>query len=162
MKDAPIEPKAITASPQQLDLLNHLQARSIGARGWFDEMVEKADPAFRFVAVRFHGLHVEQVQRLTSLITAVGGDADPSDNMSAALKRAGLSVRAVFGDIDGDMMDRIRESEAKVLAGFTEVIKAMEPSRYRDELVQMQAELQDLLQAVQGEERSLPETPKEE
>ena len=71
-------------------------------------------------------------------------------------------MRAVFGDIDGDMMDRIRESEAKVLAGFTEVIKAMEPSRYRDELVQMQAELQDLLQTVQGEERSLPETPEEE
>ena len=38
----------------------------------------------------------------------------------------------------------------------------MEPSRYRDELVQMQAELQDLLQTVQGEERSLPETPEEE
>ncbi len=162
MKDVPRQPEAVTASPRQLDQLQHLLARSIGARGWFDEMVEKADPEFRFVAVRFHGLHVEQVQRLTALITAVGGDADPSDNMSAALKRAGLSVRAVFGGIDGDMMARIRESEAKVLAGFTEVIKAMEPSRYRDELVQMQAELQDLLQAVQGEERSLPERPKTE
>lgn len=161
MKDVPREPEAITASPRQLEQLHHLQARSIGARGWFDEMVEKADPEFRFVAVRFHGLHVEQVQRLTALITAVGGDADPSDNVSAALKRAGLSVRAVFGGIDGDMMSRIRESEAKVLAGFTEVIKAMEPSRYRDELVQMQAELQDLLQTVQGEERSLPEKPKD-
>ncbi|MBE9637405.1 DUF2383 domain-containing protein [Salipiger mangrovisoli] len=162
MKDTTSDPKVVTASPRQLELLYHLQARSIGARGWFDEMVEKADPEFRFVAVRFHGLHVEQVQRLTALITAVGGDADPSDNLSAALKRASLSVRAVFGDIDGDMMSRIRESEAKVLAGFTEVIKAIEPSRYRDELVQMQAELQDLLRVVQGEERSLPENPKEE
>ncbi|WP_353474974.1 DUF2383 domain-containing protein [Salipiger sp. H15] len=162
MKDAQRDIQAITASPSQLDQLQHLLARSIGARGWFDEMVERSEPEFRFVAVRFHGLHVEQVQRLTSLITAVGGEADPSDNLSAVMKRAGLSVRAVFGGIDGDMMDRIRESEAKVLAGFTEVIKALEPSRYRDELVQMQAELQDLLQAVQAEERSLPEKPKQD
>ncbi len=162
MKDVPRDQHVITASARQLELLDHLQARSVGARAWFDEMVEKADPEFRFVAVRFHGLHVEQVQRLTALITAVGGEADPSDTMSAAMKRAGLSVRSVFGGIDGDMMDRIRASEAKVLAGFTEVIKAMEPSRYRDELVQMQGELQDLLQGVQGEERSLPEAPKED
>ena len=151
MKDAHRDVQAITASPRQLDQLQHLLARSIGARGWFDEMVEKSEPEFRFVAVRFHGLHVEQVQRLTALITAVGGDADASDNLSAVMKRAGLSVRAVFGEIDGDMMSAVEDAEAQLLADFDAALSSLSPSRYRDELEQMKGELVTLLSEEPGD-----------
>ncbi|MGR3823385.1 MAG: DUF2383 domain-containing protein [Salipiger marinus] len=145
------DPRAITATPDQLERLQHLLSRSADARAWFEEMEDRAEPEFRPVTVKFRGLHVEQVDRLTALLTAVGGEPDPSGSVRGAVSRAAVSMRAIFGEIDTDMLSAIRDSESALLDEFAAVIPQMEPSRYRDELVQMQGELTRLLAEVEAE-----------
>lgn len=135
----------ITASKDQLSVLQHLLSRSADCRAWFEELAEKAEPDFRFVALKYRGLHVEQCDRIGAIITAVGGDPDGSEGLKAALSRTTVSVRSLFEEIDGDMMSGIEDAEAQVLGDFDAALSCLPPSRYRDELAQMKAELVKLL-----------------
>lgn len=135
----------ITATKDQLSVLQHLLSRSADCRAWFAEMADKAEPDFRFVALKFRGLHVEQGQRIAAIITAMGGDPDGSEGLKAALNRTTVSLRALFEEIDGDMMAAVEDAESQVLGDFDAALSCLPPSPYRDELEQMKAELVMLL-----------------
>ncbi|EIE49504.1 hypothetical protein AL036_01115 [Salipiger aestuarii] len=135
----------ITATKDQLSVLQHLLSRSADCRAWFAEMADKAEPDFRFVALKFRGLHVEQSQRIAAIITALGGDPDGSEGFRAAISRTTVSLRSLFGDVDGDMMAAVEDAEAQVLGDFDAALSCLPPSPYRDELAQMKRELIALL-----------------
>mgnify|MGYP005989378363 CR=1 FL=1 len=139
----------ITASKDQLSVLQHLLSRSADCRAWFEEMAEKAAPDFRFIALKFRGLHVEQSQRIAAIITALGGDPDGSEGFKAAISRTTVSLRSLFEEIDGDMMAAVEDAEAQVLGDFDAALSCLPPSSYRDELAQMKAELVKLLDTEQ-------------
>ncbi|MBU2961734.1 PA2169 family four-helix-bundle protein [Citreicella sp. C3M06] len=135
----------ITASKDQLSVLQNLLSRSADCRAWYEQMADKAEPDFRFIALKFRGLHVAHCDRIASIITAMGGDPDGSEGLSAALHRTAVSVRALFEEIDGDMMSGIEDAEAQVLGDFDAALSCLPPSPYRDELCQMKGELVKLL-----------------
>ena len=90
-------------------------------------------------------MHLEQCDRISATITALGGEPDRSGGLRAAVNRTSVSLRSMFEDIDGDMMAAIEDAEAQVLADFDAALSILGPSRYRDELEQMKGELVKLL-----------------
>lgn len=135
----------INATEDQLVTLQDLLSRSVETHAWFEEMTDKAEPEFRHIALKFRGLHLEQCDRISATITALGGEPDRSGGLRAAVNRTSVSLRSMFEDIDGDMMAAIEDAEAQVLADFDAALSILGSSRYRDELEQMKGELVKLL-----------------
>lgn len=139
------DPQPIDATDAQLAVLQRLLNSTTETHAWFDEIAERAEPGFRHVAVKFRGLHVEQRDRIAAIITAVGGTPEASGGLRASINRSSVSLRALFEEIDGDMMRSVEDAEAELLAEFDAALSALGPSRYREELEQMKGELVALL-----------------
>ena len=145
------DPQPVSATDDQLSTLQDLLSRSAENHAWFEEMADKAEPEFRHVALKFRGLHVEQCDRITAIMTALGGTPDRSGGVRAAVNRTSVSLRALFEEIDGDMMSAVEDAEAQLLADFDAALSSLSPSRYRDELGQMTGELVTLLSEEPGD-----------
>ncbi|WP_335947629.1 DUF2383 domain-containing protein [Salipiger bermudensis] len=145
------DPQPVSASDDQLSTLQDLLSRSAETHAWFEEMAKKAEPDFRHLALKFRGLHVEQCDRITAIMTALGGEPDRSGGVRAAVNRTSVSLRSLFEEIDDDMMSAVEDAEAQLLAEFDAALSSLAPSRYRDELEQMKAELVTLLSEEPGD-----------
>lgn len=137
--------QTITASTSQLEALQDLLSRSTDTHAWYEAMAERAEPQFRPVALKYRGLHSEQCDRIGAIMVALGGDPDRTEGIRTAVNRTSVSLRAVFDDIDLDMLSRIEEAEAEVISDFDASISGLPESRYREELIDMKAELLKLL-----------------
>lgn len=129
----------------QIDALQHALSRSVDARAGYDVMVDKAEPEFRSVAQRFRETHYEQADRLGAIIVALGGEPDRDGGVMSTVNKAVVSLRAMFDEIDEDVMDSIRDGEAHVLEALDDAIATLPDNRHRTDVRDMRAELQKLL-----------------
>ncbi|ETX28493.1 DUF2383 domain-containing protein [Roseivivax isoporae] len=133
------------AAGVQIDAVQDLLSRIVDARAGFDTMVERAEPEFRAVALKFRETHHQHAERTAAIITALGGEADTSGSLMSTVNRTVVSLRALFDEIDEDVMDNVRDGERHVIEAFDEAIASMGNDRYREELVAMRGELDTLL-----------------
>ena len=120
------------AAPDAADALLALQRRTADALAGYVTMVDKAEPEFRPVAERYRAIHDRH-----------GVEPDADGSFMGTVNKAVVSLRALFDDIDADVMDSIRNGENYVLEAFDDAIGAagMPPADVtllrdmRDELV---------------------------
>ncbi|WP_430449699.1 DUF2383 domain-containing protein [Rhodophyticola sp.] len=127
------------------EALQALLNRTVDAKAGFDTMREKAEPEFRPVVQKFHGTHHAHTDQIAALIAARGGEPDVSGTLMSSVNTAVVSIRALFDEIDEDVMDSIRDGEGHVLEAFDEAIAAMTEGHDKGALVRMRGEIQDLL-----------------
>ncbi|MFZ5964525.1 DUF2383 domain-containing protein [Thalassococcus sp. BH17M4-6] len=133
------------ASQAQLDALQDALSRTVDAHAGFETMTDKAEPDFRSVPLRFRELHHQHADRLASAMAALGGEPDREGGLMSTVNKAVVSVRALFDEIDDDVLDNIRDGEEHVLEALAEAEEALPAGRYRDDVAAMQAELRALL-----------------
>lgn len=135
------------AAPDADDALLTLQRRTADALAGFETMVDKAEPEFRPVVERFRALHDRHNAALTAILIRHGVEPDADGSFMGTVNKAVVSLRALFDDIDADVMDSIRDGENHVLTAFDEAITAvgMPPADVTD-LRDLRDELTVLLQ----------------
>lgn len=123
-----------------------LHNRTVDAAKGFGTMVEKAEPSFRDIAERFRKLHARHASDLARLLSDSGVEVDNDGTFMGTVNRAVVSVRAMFDEIDEDVMKQVRDGEDWLLQAFDKAIQeqnapATPPLRQmRDELVELLAD----------------------
>jgi hypothetical protein len=123
------------------DYLRELYTRIIDAKAGFDVMVDKAEPDFRDVAASFRDMHARHAEKLAKMLH---GHVDADGSLMGTVNKAVVSIRAVFDEIDEDVMDQVRTGEKWVLESFREA-EANCAAPHEADLIAMRAELEDLL-----------------
>lgn len=138
---------APSAAPDATNTLRSLQTRTADALAGYVKMVEKAEPAFRPVADRFRSLHDRHNAALSAMLIRHGAEPDADGSFMGTVNQAVVSLRALFDEIDEDVMDNIRDGENHVLTAFDDAMTAtgMPPADVT-ELRDMRDELASLLQ----------------
>lgn len=147
MMTTPEEGEAPFAAPDAADALLTLQTRTADALAGYVTMVDKAEPDFRPVAERFRAIHDRHNTALTAMLIRHGVEPDADGSFMGTVNKAVVSLRALFDEIDEDVMDSIRDGENHVLEAFEEAITAsgMPPADVT-QLRDMRDELTVLLQ----------------
>lgn len=144
--DMPLDdPRADAVDDHQADALIALSDRTQDSVKGYAKMVEKAEPAFRDTAERFHALHVAHGTELARMLGDLGIAADADGTMIGTVNQAVVTFRAFFDDIDEDVMDQIRSGEDWVLKAFDAAIAEQDLTDTAVRLREMRAELTALL-----------------
>jgi len=137
-----LDPEDFEARPTTPnDHLRDLHTRIVDAKAGFDVMVDKAEPAFRDVAVSFRDMHAAHAEKIAIMLH---GHVEPDGSLMATVNKAVVSLRAFFDEIDADVMEQVRRGEDHVLAAFREA-EANCSAPQEVELIAMRAELENLL-----------------
>lgn len=128
-----------------VEAVQDLLTQTVDARAGYDSMLDKAEREFRPVVQKFRATHAQHAERLAAIVTALGGTPDTDGGMMSTVNKAVVSLRALFDEIDEDVMDGVRDGERRVLNHFDEAIDAVGQSYHRDELVGMRQEISALL-----------------
>lgn len=130
-----------------LDSLAKAHTSTIDALAGFETMVEKAEPEFRPVAIRFRDLHRSHAEIMAGMLRAHGQNPDDDGSFMGLLDKVVVSLRAWFGKVDADALEQIRSGEQHVLDDYREAeAKAMSESD-RSALTRMRRELEALVES---------------
>ena len=129
----------------QIEKVQELLNRVVDAKAGFEVMVDKAEPEFRPVPLKFRETHHQHAERTAAIVTALGGEPDSEGSFFGTVNRTVVSVRAMFDEIDEDVMDSVRDGEKHVLESFDEAIATLGTNRHRDEILAMRGEIEALL-----------------
>lgn len=141
-------PEGRATNPKAVDTISKLHTRTVDALKGFETMVEKAEPEFRPVAVQFRDLHDRQAAQMAQILTAMGGKVDADGSIMATVNRTVVSMRALFDEIDDDVMDAIRNGEEKILEAFDAALAEDQPHQAQRALMDMREDLHALLTAT--------------
>jgi uncharacterized protein (TIGR02284 family) len=136
--DAPLAPAA-------LDAIATLHTRSVDTLAGFAKMVEKAEPDFRPIAEDFRALHARHADGLARILAAHGRTPDRDGSFMATVNKAVIAMRAVFDDIDADLMTAIRNGEDHVLTAFDDALAQPLSAAESANISEMRDDLRDLL-----------------
>ena len=132
-----------------LDALHTLHVRCMDASAGFEKMLEKSEPEFRPVAQRFLDLHRSHAARLANMLVNHGEQPDENGSFMSTVNRAVVATRALFDEIDEDVMDQVRSGEEYVLDAFAEASEIEDESLHPQDkaaIDEMRGELGNLLQ----------------
>ena len=141
-------PEGPDTNPKAVDTLGKLHTRTVDALKGFETMVEKAEPEFRPVALQFRDLHSRQAAQMAQLLTPMGGKIDADGSFMATVNRTVVSMRALFDEIDDDVMDAVRSGEERILEAFDAALAEDQPHQAQRALMNMREELHSLLTAT--------------
>lgn len=127
------------------DALAALHTRTVDTIAGYRTMVEKAEPSFRATPEAFLALHVRHADGLARVLARHDRVADADGTFMGTINRAVVSVRAMFDDIDADLMSAIRNGESHVLTAFDAALEHTLPHSDAAELDTMRGELRALL-----------------
>lgn len=141
---------APTMDDTALDSLAHAHIRTVDALAGFEKMVQKAEPEFRATAARFRDLHRAHASVLATLLQQHGRRPDPDGSFMAVVNRLVVTTRALFDDIDGDVMAQVRDGEDHVLAAYREAESAVPFPVLKSSIAALRTELESLLAETRG------------
>lgn len=132
-------------APAAVDALTTLHTRLVDAVTSFARMVETAEPGFRPVAEQFRSLHARHADVLSRMLSSIGHTAAAGGSYMGMVNEAVISIRALFHQIDADVMDGVRRSEQQVLDAFETAMGLEVPPTHLSDLRTMRDELTALL-----------------
>ncbi len=120
------------------------------AKTGFDKMVEKAEPEFRPVVKQFSQLHADHNHRLAALLRRHGETPDTDGSFQGTINKVVVATRAFFDEIDGDVMDNIRDGEDNVCDKYVKAAAISVDANDRAELQAMHNEIKALMARTSG------------
>lgn len=128
-----------------LDMLETALTRTIDAKAGFDTMVEKSEPEFLPIAKEFRDLHARHSAKLTSMLAEHGRTPDLDGSIMSTVNTAVVSLRALFDEIDDDVMDQVRDGEKHVLKALGNALRHIDDPETSGQINRMIDELNALL-----------------
>ncbi len=135
--------------PEPAPALIALCNRTLDHVAGYSTMVEKAEASFRDTAERFRALHARHGATLTRMLAELDLEGEADGTIMGTVHKAVVTLRAVFDDIDADVMGAVRSGEDATLKAFDDAIaEARVPiadlQDMRSELTALLDETQDL------------------
>lgn len=139
------DPHGESDAPRRETALTALYDRTVDSVKGYTTMVEKAEPSFRDTAERFRALHARHAGDLAGIMADLGIEAVSDGSIMGTVNQVVVMFRAIFDDIDDDVMDQVRSGEDWVLKAFDDAISEQDGAIPTAKLRELQAELTDLL-----------------
>ncbi|WP_333829296.1 DUF2383 domain-containing protein [Pararhodobacter sp.] len=134
-----IHPK-IEDAPQGVEELTELHTRLVDTIAGFEKMVEKAEPAFRPVAIAFKAMHSAHARAVGEMLVEDGHDPAQDGSLFGAVNRGLVAVRSWFDEIDENVMSALVQGEKHVLEAYEEAIAQTDVPQRREALTAMRDE----------------------
>jgi hypothetical protein len=132
-------------SDTALDAIATVHTRTVDTLTGYAKMVEKADPAFRPVAEAFRALHARHADTLARMLSDHGRAPDLDGSFMGTVNSTVVTLRAMFDDIDADVLTSVHNGEEHVLDAFDTAIGEPLPAADITQLGDMRDALIDLL-----------------
>ena len=136
---------ATVTTEDELDAMHVLHTRIIDTLAGFDKMADLAEPSFRATVGAFRNLHARHEVEVARLLTEAGQVADADGSFMGTVNRAVVVARALFDEIDTDVMSQVRSGEQYVLDAFDQAIGHTGDSRRVARLRAMRREVEEQL-----------------
>lgn len=127
------------------DLVAAARTRTLDALAGFDKMAEHAEPEFAPTVAAFRDLHRRHADALTRILADAGHPPADDGSIMGTVNRLVVATRALFDEIDRDVLSPIRSGEEHVVTAYDEALGSDLPEEVREELVEMRAELAEML-----------------
>lgn len=141
-------PDILSGPDHDWDALAAARTRTLDALAGFEKMAELAEPDFRPTVARFLDLHRRHGDELTRLMSDAGHPPQDNGSLMGSVNRLVVATRALFDDIDADILARIRSGEDHVLAAYDTALEARLPAAVASRLAVLRDELRQLLAAT--------------
>lgn len=128
------------------DTVATARTRTLDALAGFEKMAEHAEPHFAPIVAAFIELHRRHGDALTRLLADNGVALDEGGSIMGTVNRVVVATRALFDEIDEDVLTQIHSGEEHVMDAYQEAIAADLPEAARQELATMLVELREILQ----------------
>ena len=129
-----------------LDSLALAHTRTVDALAGYETMIEKAEPEFRPVAIRFRDLHRNHAASLAGMLRAHGRNPEDDGSFMSTVNKVVVSLRAMFDELDQDAMGQIRSGEQHVLDAYREAESKAASAADRSALSRMRGSLEALIE----------------
>ncbi|NJM84017.1 MAG: DUF2383 domain-containing protein [Tabrizicola sp.] len=134
------------AQPVDWEGLAEARTRTLDAREGFAKMAEHAEPEFAPTVARYFELHSRHAERLRRILEDAGVAMDAEPSLMGTVNRLVVATRAMFDEIDADVLKQIHSGEKHVLAAYEGAQDMTLPGEVHDCLSDMIAELRALLE----------------
>lgn len=121
------------------------RTRTLDALAGFEKMAEHAEPEFAPIVAAFVELHTRHGNDLTRLLADAGQAPDEGGSIMGSVNRMVVATRALFDEIDADLLSRIHSGEAHVVTAYEAALTATLPAGAHDCIAGLLAELKELL-----------------
>lgn len=126
------------------EALARLQVRIVDTLAGYDEIHKKCEPEIAPLTADFIAAHETHEKALSQRLVALGREPDADGSFFSTVQRLVIKTRAVFDDIDDDILPSVVDGEERVLELYDDAIRtAIEPSD-RTMLDQQRGEIQSL------------------
>lgn len=121
------------------------RTRTLDALAGFEKMAEHAEPEFAPIVAAFVELHTRHGNDLTRLLADAGQAPDEGGSIMGSVNRMVVATRALFDEIDADILSQIHSGEAQVVTAYESALTAALPAGAHDRMAVLLAELNELL-----------------
>jgi uncharacterized protein (TIGR02284 family) len=130
------------------DAVAAARTRTLDALAGFTKMAELAEPEFAATVMAFHNLHDRHANVFTRILIDAGHSPSDDGSIMGTVNRIVVSTRALFDEIDADVLSQILSGEEHVLAAYDEALNGDLPAEAHDQLVDLRSELVNLIDRV--------------
>lgn len=121
------------------------RTRTIDALAGFETMAKHAEPEFAPTVEAYRDLHRRHAEDLTRLLGDNQVEMDEQGSFMGTVNRMVVSTRALFDEIDADILSQIHSGEEHVISAYEDALASGISGRARDALSTMLEELRDLM-----------------
>ena len=142
------------AAWKKREALQNLMTRLVDAREGLDAMLKRAEPEIEHILKKIREEHHEAIERVSAIMVSEGAEPDGGGSAMSTVNKAVATTRALFDDLDTDVLKQVADGEQNVLDAFSGAIEEHDDGRTREELVEMRQTLEALISEARQMARS--------
>ncbi|WP_428516073.1 DUF2383 domain-containing protein [Roseovarius sp.] len=112
----------LNTSAEYRDALAKLQVRIKDTLAGYDEILERAEPDIRPLMESFSAAHAEHEAELSAQLRTHGCVPDEDGSFFSTVQRIVIKTRAVFDDIDEDVLNSVIKGEERIMQLYDEAM----------------------------------------
>ena len=140
----------LTTSADYRDALAKLQVRIKDTLEGYDEILERAEQDIRPLMERFRAAHTAHEADLSERLRRHGCVPDEDGTFFSTVQRAVIKTRAVFDDIDEDVLNSVIKGEERILSLYDAAIAAARDEDDISLLSKQRGAIYELVQTAHG------------
>ncbi|MDD9724058.1 DUF2383 domain-containing protein [Roseovarius sp. SK2] len=141
----------LTTSAEYRDALAKLQVRIKDTLAGYDEILERAEPGVRPLMEKFSAAHTAHEAELAARLRKHGCVPDEDGSFFSTVQRIVIKTRAVFDDLDEDVLNSVIKGEERILSLYDAAITAARDEGEIALLSRQRGELHELVQTAHRE-----------
>ncbi|KRS10507.1 hypothetical protein XM53_20825 [Roseovarius atlanticus] len=140
----------LVTSAEYRDALAKLQVRIKDTLAGYDEILDRAEPDIHPLMKSFCAAHAAHEADLSARLRKHGCVPDEDGSFFSTVQRFVIKTRAVFDDIDADVLNSVIKGEERILSLYDEAIAAARDEDDIALLSRQRGELHELVQTAHG------------